>query len=88
MLIKGMSTFQTLFQDVKGPDKRPPLLRIRADFNPPDVVVGALQSVFKLISKVLENILYSARNFVRWMTAPAAPCRSRRRRRRTTSGSS
>jgi dynein heavy chain len=66
VLINGMATFQTLFNtDPNNP--RPPLLKIKADFNPPDVVVSALQSVFKLISKVLENILHSARSFTRWM---------------------
>ena len=75
MLIRGMSSFQTLFQAITGDGKirRPPLLKIKADFNPPDVVVGALHSVFKLITKLLQNVPQSANSFIRWMEGTRRP---------------
>lgn len=49
------------------PLKRQPLLKIKAQFNPPDVVLTTLHSVFKTITKLLQNILLSASGFTRWM---------------------
>jgi dynein heavy chain len=65
MLLKGMSSFQTLFGG--GDKRRPPLLKIKADFNGSEVVDNGLQSVFRLISKLLQNTIHSANHFIRWM---------------------
>ncbi|CAJ1332260.1 unnamed protein product [Effrenium voratum] len=65
MLLRGMSTFQTLFS--AGERKRPPLLRVKADCNGAEIDDNALQSVFRLISKLLKNTIQSAKSFVRWM---------------------
>ena len=46
---------------------RPSLLKIKAQFNPPDVVLGSLHQVFKTITKLLQNVLHSASGFTRWM---------------------
>ncbi|CAK8985449.1 unnamed protein product [Durusdinium trenchii] len=65
MLLRGMSTFQTLFS--AGERKRPPLLRVKVDCSGPEIDDQALQSVFRLISKLLKNTIQSAKLFVRWM---------------------
>ena len=65
MLLRGMSTFQTLFS--AGERKRPPLLRVKADCSGAEIDDNALQSVFRLISKLLKNTIQSAKSFVRWM---------------------
>lgn len=65
MLLRGMSTFQTLFS--AGERKRPPLLRVKADCSGSEIDDQALQSVFRLISKLLKNTIQSAKSFVRWM---------------------
>ncbi|CAD7947894.1 unnamed protein product [Amoebophrya sp. A25] len=49
------------------PVAKGPLLRIKAQFNAPDVVLSALHQVFKTITKLLQNVLQSAHFFVRWM---------------------
>eukprot|EP00397_Hematodinium_sp_SG-2012_P000029 GEMP01000029.1.p1 GENE.GEMP01000029.1~~GEMP01000029.1.p1 ORF type:complete len:4546 (+),score=1158.20 GEMP01000029.1:32-13639(+) len=68
MLIRGMAVFEKLFDtNSAGKSKRPPLMRIKADFNPPDAVVGALHGVFKMITKLLQNILQTANHFIRWL---------------------
>ncbi|CAD7925016.1 unnamed protein product [Amoebophrya sp. A120] len=43
------------------------LLKIKAQFNAPDVVLSTLHQVFKTITKLLQNVLQSAHFFVRWM---------------------
>ncbi|KAF4667709.1 Dynein heavy chain 10, axonemal [Perkinsus chesapeaki] len=63
-LVRGISTFQVLLDSAT---ERPPLIKIRAEFNPPEVVVGSLHGVFKLLTKLLQNVLHSAGSFVRWM---------------------
>jgi dynein heavy chain len=80
MLLRGMSTFQTLFniqaetqRSQEGPPKRPPLLRVRADCNGPDIDDNGLQSVFRLISKLLKNTINSANSFVRWADGTCVP---------------
>jgi dynein heavy chain len=65
MLLRGMSSFQTLFS--ASEKRRPPLLKVRADCNGPDIDDNGLQSVFRLISKLLKNTIHSASSFVRWM---------------------
>ena len=37
MLIRAMASFQTLFKPPHPGEKRPPLVKIKADFNPPEV---------------------------------------------------
>ncbi|CAE8670802.1 unnamed protein product [Polarella glacialis] len=71
MLLRGMSTFQTLFS--AGERMRPPLLRVKADCNGSEIDDNALHSVFKLVSQLLKNTVYSANAFVRWMDGT---CRS------------
>jgi dynein heavy chain len=73
MLLRGMSTFQTLFSTQER--RRPPLLRVKADCNGPDIDDNGLQSVFRLISKLLKNTINSANSFVRWVdgTCTAVP---------------
>jgi dynein heavy chain, axonemal len=47
--------------------QRPALLNIKAQFNPPEVVLGTLMQVFKTLTKLLQNVLHSANQFQRWM---------------------
>jgi hypothetical protein len=42
-------------------------MRIKADFNPPDVVTSTIHSVFKMITKLLQNVLQSSNSFIRWL---------------------
>ena len=48
MLLRGMSTFQTLFS--AGERKRPPLLRVKADCSGSEIDDQALQSAARLLS--------------------------------------
>ncbi|KAF4706069.1 Dynein heavy chain 10, axonemal, partial [Perkinsus olseni] len=67
-LVRGLSTFQVLLTSTAAASsERPPLIKIRSEFNPPEVVVGSLHGVFKLITKLLQNVLHSSAAFVRWM---------------------
>ncbi|KAF4710897.1 Dynein heavy chain 10, axonemal, partial [Perkinsus olseni] len=67
-LVRGLSTFQVLLTSTAAAsNQRPPLIKIRSEFNPPEVVVGSLHGVFKLITKLLQNVLHSSAAFVRWM---------------------
>ncbi|KAF4659064.1 Dynein heavy chain 10, axonemal [Perkinsus olseni] len=67
-LVRGLSTFQVLLTSTAAEgNQRPPLIKIRSEFNPPEVVVGSLHGVFKLITKLLQNVLHSSAAFVRWM---------------------
>eukprot|EP00927_Polykrikos_kofoidii_P034569 TRINITY_DN29308_c0_g1_i1.p1 TRINITY_DN29308_c0_g1~~TRINITY_DN29308_c0_g1_i1.p1 ORF type:complete len:3708 (-),score=892.28 TRINITY_DN29308_c0_g1_i1:94-10965(-) len=71
MLLRGMSTYQTLFSAVER--KWPPLLRVKADCNGPDIDNNGLESVFRLITKLLINTIRSASSFVRWMDGTCVP---------------
>ncbi|OXB71689.1 UNVERIFIED_CONTAM: hypothetical protein H355_014893 [Colinus virginianus] len=70
MLLRGISSFRAYFSLYAAPSagKIPPLITVAADFNQAEVIVhGSTQSIFKTISKLMQNILSSASHFVRWM---------------------
>ncbi|PHJ24428.1 dynein heavy chain family protein, partial [Cystoisospora suis] len=69
MLIRGTSAFRALFSlNASSGSRLPPLITVSADFNQSEVVVhGSTQAIFKIISRLMQNILYSASRFVRWM---------------------
>jgi dynein heavy chain len=70
MLIRGMSTFQTLFS---ANERRQPLFRVKADCIGPEIDDNGLHSVLKLINKLLKNTVHSANYFVRWMDGTCQP---------------
>eukprot|EP00920_Eleutheroschizon_duboscqi_P000635 GHVT01001786.1.p1 GENE.GHVT01001786.1~~GHVT01001786.1.p1 ORF type:complete len:2279 (-),score=271.40 GHVT01001786.1:1123-7959(-) len=78
MLVRGLARFQTLFnpEGQVGVSRTraelsrgcPPLLLIRVEFAPPDVALqGPIQTTFKLIGRLLQNLIQSACAFRRWM---------------------
>ncbi|KFG44621.1 dynein heavy chain family protein, partial [Toxoplasma gondii GAB2-2007-GAL-DOM2] len=68
MLIRGTSSLRALFSLNHTGSRLPPLITVSADFNQAEVVVhGSTQAIFKIISRLMQNILYSATRFVRWM---------------------
>ncbi|KFG65744.1 dynein heavy chain family protein, partial [Toxoplasma gondii RUB] len=68
MLIRGTSSLRALFSLNYTGSRLPPLITVSADFNQAEVVVhGSTQAIFKIISRLMQNILYSATRFVRWM---------------------
>ncbi|PFH33986.1 dynein heavy chain family protein [Besnoitia besnoiti] len=67
MLIRGTSALRALFSLNPG-NRLPPLIAVSADFNQAEVVIhGSTQAIFKIISRLMQNILYSATRFSRWM---------------------
>uniref|UniRef100_A0A0G4IFQ9 AAA+ ATPase domain-containing protein n=1 Tax=Chromera velia CCMP2878 TaxID=1169474 RepID=A0A0G4IFQ9_9ALVE len=73
MLVRGLAMFQSLFKAVPPPAgalKRPPLMLVKADFQPPESVQiqgGGIGNISKTLKKLLDNLLNSANQFVRWM---------------------
>nr|CEL69705.1 TPA: Dynein heavy chain 10, axonemal [Neospora caninum Liverpool] len=68
VFLPGTSALRALFSLNPTGSRLPPLITVSADFNQAEVVVhGSTQAIFKIISRLMQNILYSATRFVRWM---------------------
>ncbi|CDJ47273.1 Axonemal 1-beta dynein heavy chain dynein heavy chain, related [Eimeria brunetti] len=68
MLIRATSRFRAFFTLSSSACRWPPVLRVSTELNEKEVTIhGSTHSIFKTISRLMQNIIASAMSFSRWM---------------------
>lgn len=66
--IAATSRFRAFFNLSPSMCRWPPLIRVTTELHEKEVVIhGSTHTIFKTISKLMQNIISSSTNFARWM---------------------